>query len=114
MTTVKAQPRLAALIGELPAWMARSACRDVDPELFFGPDFGWGREHSEPPQVRAKREAAAKALCLACPVREACLEYAMTAPEHDGVWGGVTAAERERMRLAARAQDPQLMLPVAA
>ena len=38
----------------------------------------------------------------------------MTAPEHDGVRGGVTAAERERMRLAARPGDPRLMQPVAA
>jgi WhiB family redox-sensing transcriptional regulator len=106
-------PRITQMIGDLPRWMSHSACRDVDPELFFGPDFGWGREHSEAPVARAKREASAKALCQTCPVREACLEYAMTAPEHDGVWGGVTAAERERMRLAALHTDPRRMQPVA-
>ena len=107
-------PRITQMIGDLPGWMSRGVCTDVDPELFFGPDFGWGREHAEAPPVRAKREARAKALCATCPVRQACLEYAMTAPEHDGVWGGVTAAERERMRLAARLSDPRLMQPVPA
>ncbi len=32
-----------------------------------------------------------------CPVREACLEYALTTREKDGVWGGYTARERRRI-----------------
>ena len=39
----------------------------------------------------------AKAICAQCPVRQACLEYALANRERDGVWGGAT--ERERRRL---------------
>jgi WhiB family transcriptional regulator, redox-sensing transcriptional regulator len=53
--------------GDLP-------CRREDPELWFGP---------HPAQV-----AQAKALCAACPVREACLLGALERREAAGVWGG--------------------------
>ena len=39
----------------------------------------------------------AKDICAECPVREPCLEYALTVREKHGVWGGRT--ERERRRL---------------
>ena len=37
--------------------------------------------------------ATAKAFCAACPVREACLEFALSSRQADGVWGGLTEAE---------------------
>jgi WhiB family redox-sensing transcriptional regulator len=49
-------------------------CWAVDPDLFF----------AEPP---AEVEAA-KAICAACPVRQACLAGAVTRREPYGVWGG--------------------------
>ena len=49
----------------------------------------------------ARREAAAAiAICIACPVRGACLELALqhwTIGQH-GVWGGLVAAERAALR----------------
>lgn len=42
-----------------------------------------------------------KALCERCPARVECLNWAMKANEQDGVWGGTTPAERERMRRKA-------------
>ena len=42
----------------------------------------------------------AKAVCDVCPVREDCLEHAITNREHNGVWGGAT--ERERQRIIRR------------
>ena len=39
----------------------------------------------------------AKAVCATCVVREACLEFALTNREHDGVWGGATERERRRI-----------------
>jgi Transcription factor WhiB len=49
----------------------------------------------------ARREAAgAIAICTACPVRGACLEFSLrhwTIGQH-GVWGGLVAAERTALR----------------
>lgn len=49
-------------------------CRLVDPDLFFA---------ESPADVEE-----AKALCLDCPVREACLAGALSRREPWGVWGG--------------------------
>ncbi|WP_063794486.1 WhiB family transcriptional regulator [Kitasatospora sp. MBT63] len=66
--------------------MEAAACRHVDPEIFFG--------------VRAEnaesRTRAAKLVCSGCLVREPCLRRAMEHEESDGVWGGLTPAERRR------------------
>lgn len=40
----------------------------------------------------------AKAICAECPVRERCLEHALTEPEKHGVWGGTSEKERRVMR----------------
>ncbi len=64
-------------------WVAYAACRGADADLFFpGNDLN-------------PREALK--ICRACPVREECLEYALSARERYGVWGGTTARERRRM-----------------
>jgi hypothetical protein len=39
-------------------------------------------------------DKATTALCGACPVRQDCLDFALTKPELVGVWGGTTQAER--------------------
>ena len=39
-----------------------------------------------------------KKVCAGCPVREACLEWALATGQHAGVWGGL--AEGERLTLA--------------
>lgn len=38
--------------------------------------------------------SAEKAICWTCPVRQACLDYALDAGESFGIWGGLTAKER--------------------
>ena len=67
------------------AWRDHGGCRGLDPEIFYPP---------EDDEVAAE---PAKAICAVCPVRETCLEYALTRREKIGVWGGMT--ERERRRL---------------
>lgn len=71
-------------------WIADAACRDADPALFF--------THVED----------GKAICNGtldtepCPVREQCLEYAMAANEHFGVWGGLDEEERRSLKRELR------------
>lgn len=73
--------------------MQHGSCRDswLDPSAWF-PDKG---EHGT-------RQDAAKAICRACPVRQPCLAYALARHEPHGIWGGTTAAERNRPQRAAR------------
>jgi hypothetical protein len=44
----------------------------------------------------------AKAVCRTCPVIEKCLDYALSAREAEGVWGGTTQQERELLILAKK------------
>ena len=73
----------------------RAACRDADPDLFFGPGSEW-------PKARAARVAKARAYCIACPIRSACLEAARANRETYGVWGGIEF-ETERAQRSAQA-----------
>ncbi len=74
--------------GEDYVWQVDASCRGVDAELFFP----------------ATEEAAgtAKAICETCPVRLACLAFALERNERFGVWGGLTEKERARLSPAAR------------
>ena len=65
-------------------WRTHARCRGVDPVIFH-------------PLGEDDPAEDAKAICELCAVREACLEYAITAREKDGVWGGLTARERRRV-----------------
>ena len=65
------------------SWRQRAACRGVDPDIFFPAS----EEDAEP----------AKAICGQCPVRQACLEYALANREREGIWGGATERERRRI-----------------
>jgi WhiB family redox-sensing transcriptional regulator len=65
-------------------FLAEGLCAQTDPEAFY-PEFG----HSPIPGKR---------VCRACPVRAECLEYALTHDERFGVWGGLTAQERAKLR----------------
>jgi WhiB family redox-sensing transcriptional regulator len=64
-------------------WRKRADCRGIDPEVFF-------------PATDEDAEEA-KAICATCPVRQACLEYALANREREGVWGGATERERRRI-----------------
>jgi WhiB family transcriptional regulator, redox-sensing transcriptional regulator len=70
------------------SWAERSACRTVEPELFF-PVSAKGRS-----QVDAAR---ARMVCQSCPVCAACLDFALVTHQSDGIWGGLTEDERRRL-----------------
>ncbi|MGH8908799.1 MAG: WhiB family transcriptional regulator [Egibacteraceae bacterium] len=79
----------------MPAWRAKAACLDEDPELFF-PAGSTGRAIEQ-----AER---AIAVCARCPVRSACLEWALDTGQDAGVWGGTSEDERRAVRRAGRRQ----------
>jgi WhiB family transcriptional regulator, redox-sensing transcriptional regulator len=77
-------------------WRAAGACRTADPDLFFPVAVGGAAS----PQV-----ALALRICDGCPVRQACLDFAMRTRELAGIWGGTTPEERIRV-LRARHRRP--------
>lgn len=72
------------------AWRAHGACRGIDPSIFYP-------EIEEDPESDVDPAADAKAVCDVCPVREPCLEHALSRREKAGVWGGLTTPERRRL-----------------
>jgi WhiB family redox-sensing transcriptional regulator len=60
------------------------------PDLFFSDEEkDWGQKMTD--------TYAAKRLCSGCPVKLECLQYALAAPERDGVWGGLSTGERKTL-----------------
>lgn len=68
-------------------WRTMAACRrDVTLNFFPGSSRG---------EKQAAREALRR--CQTCPVRIACLQWAVEHKEYYGIWGGTSEAERRRM-----------------
>ena len=65
-------------------WRKQAACRGEAPSTFFFEDTS--------PNHQARR------LCITCPVRLDCLEYATEHEKDWGIWGGVTARVRLTLR----------------
>lgn len=64
-------------------WQESANCREIEnPDIFF-PD-------------RNVKPKEAKELCLGCPVKNVCLEYALLYGL-SGVWGGTTDKERAKI-----------------
>jgi WhiB family redox-sensing transcriptional regulator len=82
--------RLPGPIADVWDWQRLGLCRGRDSAQFFHPDGERGAS-------RGRREAAAKRVCEACPVRAACAAQALSTREPYGVWGGFTEAERLRL-----------------
>lgn len=77
------RPATGWFFGPELAWQKQAACgKDPEADMFF-PERGR-------PSNRKKK------LCAACPVRDECLDHALT-HEEEGIWGGLTEKERERL-----------------
>lgn len=50
------------------------------------------------PAGRYETAARAEALCGSCPVRTACLRYAIADPTLEGIYGGTTTKQRADLR----------------
>lgn len=75
------------------SWRQRAACRGTGWDLWFAPPNTPSASSLEQRRVRD-----ASAICLGCPVRQECLDYALEHSIWYGIWGGMT--ERERRNLA--------------
>ena len=72
-------------------WMWDALCAQTDPEAFY-PD-----EHGS--------VGPAKAVCAVCPVLAECRAYALETDQRFGVWGGLSARERQQIRAGAATAD---------
>lgn len=82
--------RLPGPNADLWDWQLQSACRVVDPDLFFHPEGERGPS-------RSNRESAAKRVCADCPVLRECRSHALAVREPYGVWGGLSEEDRESL-----------------
>jgi WhiB family redox-sensing transcriptional regulator len=64
-------------------------CQNTDPELWFGDAVNENSWEDHGARYKIARE-----LCGICPVRQQCLQYALTQREEYGMWGGLTPKER--------------------
>lgn len=82
-----------------PDWRKYAACKGQHPSVFFFEDTT--------PDHTARR------LCLTCPVRLDCIEYATEHEKDWGVWAGMTARVRlmiRRLMAKTRAKTVQQLL----
>lgn len=57
-------------------------------EVFYSDGVDW---------LVRQNEREAKIICNLCPFKTECLDYALAAKEQYGVWGGLTASERNTL-----------------
>jgi len=86
-------------------WRELAACRGTDLGVFF--------------PNRGESAGPARQVCAACPVREPCLDYAITNRITHGIWGGLTGRERRALqsrwvRTSRRNRDGAISAAVAA
>lgn len=74
------------LFVEARATVDETPCERL-PDVFFPEDFPAGAARKQATQM-------AKQLCAECPIRMACFEYAITAKERFGIWGGTLPSDR--------------------
>src|SRR3990172_4660294 len=72
------------------SWQVKGLCRGNHSHLFFPPS------NVERKDERERREYKATAICMVCPVKPECLDFALDIREPFGIWGGLTEAERRQ------------------
>lgn len=64
-------------------WREDALCQETDPEAYYPEAGGSG--------------TTAKQVCLNCPVRRSCLDYAVDSRQRWGIWGGLGQKELRRL-----------------
>lgn len=78
-------------------WRDRGLCRaHPDPDLWY----------ATAAESHGARVDQAVAICVRCPVLNLCAQWALETAEPWGVWGGLTAGQRARMRGERAPEDP--------
>lgn len=77
----------ATLTASPVRFAGEAACAGLDPEAFF--------PHVDTPHREVDK---VRKICRTCPVKAACLSWAMDNREF-GIWGGLTEHQRKRLRL---------------
>lgn len=72
------------VLSEPPTWRKESACRGLDPNVFF----------VQAGQTRLANKIK-KQYCMKCAVRMNCLQYALD-NKCKGIWGGTSEHERKK------------------
>lgn len=72
-------------------WMRFGLCMETDPDAFY------------PEKGESTRRA--KSMCVMCPVRIECRDYAVARNERFGVWGGLSEQERRPLVRERRAEE---------
>ena len=86
---------LEALRATIPDFVSDALCAQIDSEMWF-PEKAVG--------LNMAREA--KRVCLRCPVRAECAEYAITMPANpEGIWGATSMRERAKIRAERGIRD---------
>lgn len=71
------------------------------------PTDWWFPEHG--PYAEARETISrAREICMNCPVREECLDFALSFPNLQGIWGGLSPRQRQRerkVRFAAKQRE---------
>jgi WhiB family redox-sensing transcriptional regulator len=65
-------------------WRQQAACHGTDLNLFY--------------PERGESAGPARQVCARCPVRQPCLEYALSNRITSGIWGGLTERERRPLQ----------------
>jgi WhiB family transcriptional regulator, redox-sensing transcriptional regulator len=79
----------AEQVATIPQWRGLASCARHTPDLFFPVgETGLG----------GTQIAMAKRICIGCPVRQECLDYALASNQRFGIWGGLTEEERRPVR----------------
>ena len=79
------------------SWITQAACRGHNPDMWFpvGIKGKYALQHPNPDVQRAKT------VCDACPVKVACLQFALNFERgrgtRHGIWGGMTEEQRDTL-----------------
>ena len=87
---LEAASLLLAVAYRRPTWQDEAECRLPEHSA-----VSWFPNRGEDPEP-------ARVICAGCPVREPCLEYAVTGAER-GIWGGTNYRERHAIRQQRKA-----------